>query len=163
ASFRLDWSDVAQASGAFSSPVIVSGSSILVASDDLELYSFDKTTGGQRWREKFDQVIHFAAAVQGQFVYVVDSAGTVYALSDLGTSWTRMWSPGLGTSPRCAVNIHSRILCTAGSDSRVCILPRFYVAQIRAIDVAGNNLQYPVVGNQFVYVGNTSLRAIDVF
>jgi outer membrane protein assembly factor BamB len=159
--FRSAWSQGAPAS--LSSPVIVVGQSVIVASEDLHLYNFDKTTGNQRWRRQFSNVIRHAIAVQQPFIFVVDSDGNLFSLIDQGNSIGVNWDVKLPSQPRSAPNLQGNFLFVAGTNNVLYAIDRNNGSIVWSISTPGNNLQYPIVGNQLLYVGNNSLRAVDIY
>lgn len=160
---RAAWPQLAQASRSLASPVIVVGSNVMVASEDLELYSFEKTTGNQRWRHRFDRVVRHAVAVQDPFIYVVDSDGNLFALLDQGNAITTHWQVRLPVLPKSAPNLSGNYLFIAGMDNRLYAVNRGDGSIAWSISTPGGNLQYPTVGNQLIYVGNSSLQAVDMY
>jgi outer membrane protein assembly factor BamB len=160
---RPAWPQPAQASRALSSPVIVVGANVIVASEDLELYSFDKNTGNQRWRRRFDQVIRHAIAVQHPFIYVVDSGGNLFSLIDQGNAIETLWQIRLPSPPKSAPNLSGNFLFIAGQDNVLYAINRADGSTAWSIPPSGGNLQYPTVGNQLIYVGNNSLQALDIY
>jgi outer membrane protein assembly factor BamB len=160
---RDAWPQPAQVSRSLSSPVIVVGQSVMVASEDLELYNFDKTTGSQRWRHRFDHVIRHAVAVHQPYIYVVDTDGNLFSFLDQGNAIAVYWWTKLPTQPRSAPNLQGNLLFIAGMNNRIYAINRDNGSIVWSIDTPGGNLQYPIVGNQLLYAGNNSLQAVDIY
>ncbi|MBX3001053.1 MAG: PQQ-binding-like beta-propeller repeat protein [Caldilineaceae bacterium] len=160
---RDAWPQPAQAPLSLSSPVIVAGQSVIVASEDLELNSFDKNSGNQRWRHRFTHVIRHAVAVLQPFVYVVDTDGNLFSFIDQGNAISPYWQVKLPTQPRSAPNLYGNFLFIAGMDNRLYAINKDNGAVVWSIATPGSNLQYPIAGNQLLYAGNNSLQAVDIY
>jgi outer membrane protein assembly factor BamB len=163
ATLRNAWPQPARASRSLSSPAIVVGSSVMVASEDLHLYNFDKATGNQRWRHNMNNVIRHAIAVQQPFIYAVDSDGNFFSFIDQGNAIATHWQVKLPAPPRSAPNLQGNFLFVAGTDNRLYAINRTDGSTAWFIITPGDNLQYPIVGNQLLYVGNDSLQAVDIY
>ncbi len=161
-----DWTTT-EAYQAFSSPVLVVGQSVLVANEDLHLYSFDRERGNQRWRYSIGEVVNVAPAAQiadGNLdVYVIDRSGRVFGLREQGNSANLLWMKSLNIIPQTGLNIAGDIVFATGQNSHVFALNRFTGDTIWEISTEGVSLQYPVVGDQLLYTGNQKLRAVDIF
>jgi outer membrane protein assembly factor BamB len=161
--YENEWLRPAQAAGPLSSPVIVGGASVLVASRDLHLYSFEKENGNQRWRYQFGQFIEQAVAVHDAIIYVVDTGGNVFALRDFGNQAQLLWSSSIQTTPAASPNVVGNILLIPGANNRLHAFNRLDSTRLWEVEVPGSRLQYPVVGGQLVFVGNASLQALDLY
>ena len=77
---------------ALSSPAAISGPSVLVASEDNHLYSFDRINGNQRWRRDIGEPIRVAPAVHENETYVATESGRIFAFDEFGTE---LWNTEL--------------------------------------------------------------------
>jgi outer membrane protein assembly factor BamB len=154
------WITEPQAGGSLVSPVVVAGSSAIVASSDGHLYSFDRVNGNQRWRTNLGQLITVSPAVDNSLIYVADDNGVVRALRDLGNATDELWSRSLGAPPISGINIFSRTLFINLSQ------------RITLIDAEDGDLlfelnlpvdpQPPAIGGQLLYVAAGAVRAYDL-
>ncbi len=161
---RFAWPAPAQAGRAMSSPVLVAGSAVFVASQDLYIYSFFKDVGNQRWRHLLGQVVEQAPAIQDNVLYAADLDGTVWALQDQGNRAAVLWSRSLGVQPSAGINLWGDLLFIPGVDHRLYALDR-RDGQIRwsyTFDPAGSRHLYPAIGDQLIYAADRTLVALDV-
>ena len=163
-----------QARADFSSPPVISGSIVIAASNDSQLYSFAKDQGNQRWRIPLPEkdvpnpapvIVQFTPAIQDPYIYVVDQKGEIIALRDTGNvSDAFFWRRKTGIAPSAPLNIDGDILYMAGSDhvlyafNRLDGSPRWTFPAPQ-----GTALQYPAIGDQMIYVGDGKLSALDVY
>jgi len=162
------WSpdNLATAGAGFSSPPVVIGSSVIAASLDSQLYSFDKAIGNQRWRVKLDSVVEYAPAVQDPYIYVVDQTGEVVSLRDTGNAADAVvWRKRLDARPSTAMNIRGDTLFASGLDHVLYALDRLNGGRERWRFSApqGPQLRYPAIGDQMIYVGDARLSALDIY
>ncbi len=158
------WPVPAQAGRAMSSPVLVAGDAVFVASQDFYIYSFFKEVGNQRWRHLLPQVVEQAPAIQDTVLYAVDLDGTVWALQDQGNRASVLWSVPLGVQPSAGINLWGDLLFIPGVDHGLYALDRRN-GQLRwryTLEPAGSRLLYPAVGDQLIYAADRSLVALDV-
>lgn len=158
----------ATAGGGFSSPPVVVGASVIAASLDSQLYSFDRAQGNQRWRIKLNAVVEQSPAVQDPYIYVVDQQGEVSALRDTGNPADAfVWRRDLNIPPSAPINIRGDILFVPGSDHILYALHRLDNGRNRwlfaAPETPESRLQYPAIGDQMIYVGDARLSAVDVY
>ncbi len=166
--YAFAWAGRATAAQGLSSNVTMANNSVLVASDDGHLYSFEYPSGNQRWRLIFNNPIPYGASIQDRYVYVVDLSGTVTALLDQGNRADPVWSQPLNIAPSGAINIaENQLLISTSSTSAQAVfsLDRFTTQELWRFnpDPRGNTLQRPTVGHQMVYVGGRYLWAIDLY
>jgi outer membrane protein assembly factor BamB len=162
------WPNQAQAGAALISPVIVSGSSVLVASADNHLYSFDRLNGNQRWRYDFDQPVRYAPVVRGSTIYAVDQSGRLFALEDRGNEAVPVWENPLALAqpPISGLNIYSGTLLLYLGNATTHQLYAVDSVESEIIDFTsptniGSGPRYPVLGDQLVYVYDAELANTD--
>ncbi|RME50645.1 MAG: hypothetical protein D6790_20970, partial [Caldilineae bacterium] len=161
---RFGWPDPATASRSMSSPVIVVGSSVLVASQDQHLYSFDKLQGNQRWRYQFPSFVQFAPAAQDNLVYAIDQDGVLVALEDQGNRTpVERWRRNMESPPSAGLNLRGDLLFVPGVNHTLYALNRQDGGERWRFTTSGNYLHYPAIGDQLVYVGDGALTALDVY
>lgn len=164
--WSADWSSTSVGS-AFSSPVIVVDGRVIVANEDLHIYSFDAQLGNQRWRYAIQQLVRVAPAAQfadGMLdIYVVDQTGRVIALRDQGNSAAQLWATPLNVTPVNGINVAGEFVFVSGQNGGIYALNRFTGVIVWQIVTDGSSLQYPVVGDQLLYIGNQRLKAVDIF
>ncbi len=154
------WTTEPQAGGSLVSPAVVAGSSVIVASSDGHLYSFDRVNGNQRWRTNLGQLITVAPAVDNSLVYVADDTGVVRALRDLGNATNEEWSRSLGAPPISGINVFSRTLLINLS-RRVALIDGEDGDLLTGLDLPADP-QYPAIGGQLLYVAADIIRAYDI-
>ncbi|MFZ1753850.1 MAG: PQQ-binding-like beta-propeller repeat protein [Caldilineaceae bacterium] len=158
-------SSQASAGDSFSSPPVIVGSTVLAASQDLHIYSFDSERGNQRWRINLNTIIKFSPAVQDPYIYVVDQTGLLVALRDTGNATdAQVWRNPTNIAPSAPLNIFGDILYMPGTDNVLYAFNRFdgsrrwaYLAPPR------RSLTYPAIGDQLIYAGDENLAALDVY
>ncbi len=162
----LAWPVPGQASQPLISPVAVSGASVLVASADHHLYSFDRINGNQRWRNNLGQPIRQAPAVVDGTIFVADETGRLIALQDRGNESVQIWNTSTGRPAVTSFNVYSDTLFIGlGADD---------VYEVVAVDrrdgsirnrhtMIGSVMRYPVIGDQLVYAAGGQVVARDVF
>ncbi len=163
------WPSPGLAGGGFTSPVVVGGQSVLVASADNQLYCFDRVDGHQRWRFNIGQPIHLAPTVQDSTIFVVDDSGRMFALQDNGNNAGLLWQRTLPKLPSSgfivAGNNASKlyISTTDGTQNQLFAVNRS-TGDLLGLDFkqTGTSFQSPTVGNQLLYVGGNSVWALDV-
>lgn len=166
------WTLVPRAAQDLISPAVVSDRGVASYSNDGHLYSFTLINGDQRWRtSEFGSRITRAPAVRDAMIYVADEGGEAYAIEDLGNSAAVRWRRGVdyGTTRVVAttgINMLGDILIYGarnGNDFYLVALNRGDGnKRYEPIPVTGNELRYPAIGNQMVFVGNEFVQAIDV-
>ncbi len=156
----------AQAAQALISPVAISNASVIVASADNHLYSFDRTNGNQRWRFNIGQQVRMAPAVDNGHIYVADVTGRIFAFEDRGNEAVQIWQSSIAIPPVSSFNIISDTLFISGmkdTDHRVFTINRDDGTIIRTFTTTGNGLQYPTLGDQLLYVADGNLVALDLY
>ncbi|RIK50620.1 MAG: hypothetical protein DCC57_11690, partial [Chloroflexi bacterium] len=164
-SVSLAWPAPAQASQALISPAVVTGASVVVASADQHLYSFDRINGNQRWRNNLGQPIRQAPAVLGGEIFVADDAGRLIALADRGNESVQIWNTGTGLPAVTSFSVYSDTLFVGvGQDGSYQLLAvdRDNGAVLRTFTLTGSPLRYPAVGDQLVYAAAGVVVALDV-
>ncbi len=160
------WPSLGLAGGAFTSPVVVAGESVLVASADGHLYSFGRTAGNQRWRYLVGPPMRFAPVVQDTTIYLVDDDGRIMALQDLGGQASVVWQNTLPQPPSSGFTVVGSKLYVStmsGGTHQVLAVNRGNGGiESAKFDTTGNYLHAPAVGNQLLYVGDSSLWALDL-
>jgi outer membrane protein assembly factor BamB len=160
------WPTIAQAAGPLISPVVVVGSSVVVASADNHLYAFDRTNGNQRWRFNLGQRVTVAPLALDGRIYIADEAARIIALIDNGNEAVEDWRNSLPLPPVSSFNVHSDTLFIAvgrENDHQMLAVDRTNGNTLRSLATTGSGLRYPVVGDQLVYVADGQLIAWDVF
>jgi len=160
------WPSLGLAGGAFTSPVVVAGESVLAASADGHLYSFGRTAGNQRWRFLVGRPMRFAPVVQDTLIYLVDDDGRIMALQDLGDQATIIWQNTLPKPPSSGFTMAGGKLYVStmsGTEHQVLAVNRSNGGIEGAkFNTTGNYLHLPAVGNQLLYVSDGSLWALDL-
>ncbi len=165
---QLGWPAGGQAGlagGAFTSGAIVVGGSVIAASADGHIYSFDRDSGSQRWRFFLGEGVRATPLADGGLIFVVTESGRLVALEDQGLQAVQRWSEALGVQPRGMVAAAARILLTAraADGERLLILERNSGSLLRSVNLGAAASQIPAVGGQTVYVASDIVRAIDIF
>ena len=157
------WFTEPQAGGSLISPAIVAGSSVVVASSDGHLYSFDRVNGNQRWRTNLGRLVTAAPAFDSGLLYAVDESGVLRALRDLGNATDEEWSRTLSAPPMAPVsginvfsrtlfiNLNQRLVAIDGEDGHT-----IYDLPLPATS------HRPAIGGQLIYVTAGTLRAYDL-
>ena len=154
------WTTEPQAGGSLVSPAVVAGSSVIVASSDGHLYSFDRVNGNQRWRTNLGQLVTVAPAVDNNLVYVADDTGVVRALRDLGNATNEEWSRSLGAPPISGINVFSRTLLV-NLNQRITLIDAEDGDLLTELNLPADP-QYPAIGGQLLYVAADVIRAYDL-
>ena len=147
---------------------IVEGNNVFTASQDRHLYSLDRQGGNQRWRAAINESSKHPVAVANGQVFLIDDAGMVYQwrISEEASLIQRQLSP-----PCAGLNLVDKYVIAAvdgigDSSDQIILMDRESgdLSLNGAIaDIEGNQLQYPAVGGQLVFAGNTNVHALDVF
>lgn len=160
------WPAVAQASLSLISPAVVSGSSVVVASADNHLYSFDRTNGNQRWRINLGQPIRQSPAIGDGLIFVADETGRLIALQDRGNEAIQLWNTDTSLPPVTSFSVYSDTLFIGvgqGENYELLHLDRDNGVILHRYGMTGSRLRYPAVGDQLVYAAGGWLAALDVF
>lgn len=156
--------NVAQAGGAFTSPAVVVGNSVLVASQDNHLYSFDRINGNQRWRFSVGRVLRLSPTVHEGLIYLPLEDGLVLALHEEGGQATERWRANLPGPPVTAMAVHANALyVVAGQPNnyQLVTLDRGNGTILRTMSLSGQSVTQPAIGEQLLYVGGNALTALD--
>ena len=147
---------------------IVEGSNVFTASQDRHLYSLDTLGGNQRWRAAIKEPSNYPVAVANGQVLLIDNTGLVHQwrISDESSLIQRQLSP-----PRAGLNLADKYVIaavdgTGDSSDQIVLMDREsgdLALDGTIADIEGNQLQYPAVGGQLVFAGNTDVHALDVF
>jgi outer membrane protein assembly factor BamB len=155
-----------QTAGPLTSPAAVAGSSVLVASADGHLYSFDRDNGNQRWRFQLAESLVQPPTILDGRIYLATAAGRFTALEDRGNEAVPLWSvSGLGQPPVTSFNIFSDTLFIgvgAPNSYQLAAVDRDDGALLRTYPVTGQSLRYPAIGDQLIYVAGDQIVALDV-
>lgn len=163
-SLQPDWPNPFQATGAMSSPVLVTGGFVFAASDDSHIYKLDRTYGNQQRSFATNQRISAGPLVQDGLVYFVTQAGTSYALS---LELQQIWQSSVNGTPFTP-------LYQSGNRLFIGVQEIDGVRRIMKIDRINSGTIFPeryqttdpysamAIGNQLLYIGDPSLRAIDL-
>lgn len=160
------WSGSAQAAGGLSSPAVIAGDSVLVASDDGHLYSFDRTNGNQRWRFNLGGIVRMGPVVHDGAVYVADENRRIHGLEDRGNQAVRIWERVYDFAPREALTAYGDsifIVIAQGSDGALLGMNRDNGDIVRNVSFNTSPLRYPVIGDQLLYLAGNTLRAFNLF
>ena len=163
--FSFSWPAAAQAGQALTSPPAVGGNSVLVGSADNHLYSFDRLNGNQRWRNDLGSVVRVSPIFYDGEFFVVDEAGLMRAFEDHGNGVTEIWNAQAGKPPLTSFNVYSDTLFLAvgqGAEHQLLAIDRDNGDRLHSFDVTGPGLRYPVIGEQLIYVADSSIWALDV-
>ncbi len=163
------WPGPALAGGPFTTGAVVGGSSVLAVSADTQLYSFDRVDGHQRWRYQIGQSVRRTPTIQDNNIYVVSDDGQqLFALVDAGNAANLVWQKRLPRKPTSGVVVGSnnaaRLFISTLENNQAF----FYALNRSTGDVLQEKqlgtaaLQTPTLGGQLVYVGGSSLWALDV-
>lgn len=163
---ELAWPGVAQAGQGFVSPAIVSSEGVLAGSADNHLYSFDRVNGNQRWRYNLGQPVRMAPLLYDNEIFVADETGRVFAFEDRGNQAVEIWNSTYGQPPITSFNVYSDTLFLGigqGADHILLAIDRDNGTVLRQRSYTGPGLRYPAIGDQLIYVADSTLVALDVF
>ena len=157
------WSS-SPAGGNLTSPAVVSGDSVVVASSDNHIYSYNRSAGSQQWRLDIGTRVTVAPAVRDDLIVVVDVSGSVIALRDNGNSATELWRSSNGSlPPTSGPNFVGDLPLVAGSNGATHAVAIFNSSGQRgfaaALDAAP---QHPAFGDQLTYIGHAGVSAYDM-
>jgi outer membrane protein assembly factor BamB len=168
--FTLKWK--AQTGQALTSAPAVFGNSVLVASADGHLYSFDRNNGSQRWRVNLNAIVRQAPIVYEGEIFVAAENNTLYAFEDRGNGAAQIWSQtydgGLGPAVT-SFNIYSDTLFIAVASTAseafhsMLMVDRDNGTILRTEGMSGPGMRYPAIGDQLVYIANGFVQGMDVF
>lgn len=150
----------------FTSGAIVVGNTVLAASADGHLYSYERESGSQRWRYFVGDVIRAAPLFEGGQIYAITENGKLVALEDQGNQALLKFEVQLSAQPRGGILAAAgRLILTAraADGERLFILDRSNGAVLRNVNLGGETAQMPAVGRQLVFVAGNIIRAIDIW
>lgn len=160
----------AEITGDITTPVLVYGSFVLVASTDRHIYGIDRFGGNQIWKYDVNAVINQPPALQDNVYYFVDDQNRAMAvpLGSQSPLWqTRLYVPNLSDTATADTGF-----ITAGTVLFVSVKygDRHYIIQmdrygggvLRSFDIGTFPPQPLAVGNQLLYVAGNGLWALDV-
>jgi outer membrane protein assembly factor BamB len=163
------WSQEARAGLGLNSPVAVAGSNILVGSLDSHLYSFERTTGTQRWRDDLCEdgcrQMTLAPMIYENEIFIADQNRTLWAFANPNAP-SQLWRVTIAQQPLTSFNIYSDTLFLAtgeGSSHNLLALDRDNGALRWQRTTEGPGLRYPVIGDQLVYAADGTVEAYDFF
>ncbi len=157
------WSS-SPAGGDLVSPAVVSGDSVLVASADNHLYSYNRSAGSQQWRLDIGTRVTVAPAVRDDLIVVVDVNGSVIALRDNGNSATELWRSSNGNlPPTSGPTFAGDLPLVAGSNGATHAVAIFNSSGQRGFAAALDAPpQHPAFGDQMTYIGHAGVSAYDM-
>ncbi len=159
-----DWPNPYPATAPMSSPVLVTGGFVFVASDDSHIYKLDRTYGNQQRSFATNQRVSAGPLVQDGLIYLVTQTGTSYALS---LELQQVWQSTVNGSPFTP-------LYQAGNRLFIGVQESDGIRRLMKIDRINSGTIFPeryqtadpypamAIGNQLLYIGDPSLRAIDI-
>ena len=152
------------AGGNLTSPAVVSGDSVVVASADNHLYSYNRSAGSQQWRLNIGTRVTVAPAVRDDLIVVVDVNGSVIALRDNGNSATELWRSSNGSlPPTSGPTFVGDLPLVAGSNGATHAVALFNSSGQRGFAAALDAPpQHPAVGDQLTYIGHAGVSAYDM-
>jgi outer membrane protein assembly factor BamB len=166
--FNPAWSLEARAGLGFVSPVAVVGANVLVGSQDNHLYSFERSTGTQRWRDELCEdgcrQMTLAPMIYENEIFIADQNRTVRALAN-PNSPNELWRVAIPQPALTSFNIFSDTLFLAtgeGANHTLLALHRDNGAVRWSHATTGPGLRYPVIGDQLVYAADSTIEAYDV-
>lgn len=153
------------AGGAFTSGIMVFNANVVAASTDGHVYSFDRESGGQRWRYFVGETVTATPLALNGIIYVLTQAGEMIPLTEQGAENSdSVW--GFNLTPHGSpVSSFGRILFTArsGDVDRLYAVDPTFGAIVQNVTITGTNVSAPSLGGQLVYVTGDRLRAHDFF
>ncbi len=158
-----DWPNPFPATGAMSSPILVTGGYVIAASDDSHIYKLDRTYGNQQRSFATNQRVTAGPLVQDGLIYFVTQAGTSYALN---MELQQVWQSTVNGAPFTPLYQSGNRLFIGAQESegkRIMKIDRINSGTVFPERYQTTDL-YPAmaVGNQLLYIGDPSLRAIDL-
>lgn len=160
----------AETTGEITTPALVYGSFVLVASTDRHIYGFDRTEGNQIWKYNINAVINQPPALQDNVYYFVDDQNRAAAIA-LGTQnplWqTRLAVPNISDSATADTGFvvagDALFVGVKHNDRHYIIqLDRHRGGVLRSFDIGSVASQPLVVGHQLLYVAANGLWALDI-
>jgi len=150
----------------YTSGAVVMGSSVVAASADGHIYSFDRESGSQRWRYNLGENVRVTPLALGGVIYVLSESGKMTALEDQGLNASVRWQESYNAQPHGGiVAAGNRLLFTGRQPDaeRLFIINPANGAVLEAVSLGTAPLQMPAAGGQLVYVVSDAVRAIDIF
>jgi outer membrane protein assembly factor BamB len=161
---RRAWPDNEGATGGgVTSPVVVVGLSVVVASADLNLYSLGRDMGNQRLRHPLPSPVRVAPAMVDNIIYAATENGVVLALQDQGGGAVELWSTNLGAVPAAGINAWERFLFVPGANGLLYALNQEGGEIAWSRPIPGPQMQYPAMGRNLLYVGSQNILALDIY
>ncbi len=165
--YQLDWPSPFRAVAAMNSAVIVAGGYVIVGNQDNHLYGLDRTFGNQQWAFNLNQPLANAPVAQDNLIYFVNSGGLLYALNVVGNQAQQLWANSINGVPISNLYLAGNRLLIATQETdgtrRIVAMDRTTGA-LFAERYTGTPQLAPhlAVGNQSLYIGDPSLRAVDI-
>ena len=166
APIQTDWFNPFQVVGPIIAPVIVTGGFVIIGGDDNHIYALDRVFGNQQHSFNIGQKMAFGPVAQDGVIYFVDRGGFSHALN---LNLQQIWRSTINGAPVTPLYLaDTRLLIAAQESDGV----RRILAIDRSLDKNGTVFPerydttdlFPAmaVGNQLLYIGDPSLRAIDI-
>lgn len=150
------------------SPLTVSGSNIVVSSSDNHIYFLGREAGNQRNRVLIDGVSRLAAAHADGSVYLFDINGRLLKLTSANDGIQDSLQLAQPSPNAGGINLIGDYLLVSavGANSgsgRLYLVDRNDLTLLAEKAIAGADIQYPAVGDQLVYVGGSTVYALDPY
>ncbi|MEZ4614656.1 MAG: PQQ-binding-like beta-propeller repeat protein [Caldilineaceae bacterium] len=155
-----------QTVGPIIAPIVVANNFVIIAGDDSHIYALDRAFGNQQRSVNIGQKMAFGPVAQDGVIYFVDQSGFSYALN---FELAQIWRSTINGTPLTPLYLAGNRLFigTREADGAVRIL-----SIDRSLDKNGtvfperyNGTElFPAmaIGHQLIYIGDPSLRAIDI-
>ncbi len=153
--------------GSINNPLLVSGGLVIAAGGaDSHLYALDRPFGNQQRSFDIAQPMAFGPVALDRIIYFTDVTGGIYAINIEPNTPGIVWTNNLGGAPKAPLYLAERRLFTAalvGDQYRVLAIDRLNNGTVLAEQYSATAELYPAfaVGNQLLYVADSSLRALD--
>jgi outer membrane protein assembly factor BamB len=163
------WAAPASVAGSFTTPVLVAGSSVIVASSEPSLYGFDRNFSNQTWKYTLPSRVSRPMALQDTILYFADDAGFITALP-LGSNVT-VWRTNLGIPSGPTVATANTGVTVAGNALYIGIASgsnyvvrhdRVGGAPLNSLDIGAVAPRPFAIGSQLLYVAGAKLWALDL-
>jgi outer membrane protein assembly factor BamB len=151
-------------------PVVVAGQYVIVASQDGNIYGFDRATGNQIWKSFIDSITQ-PLLVQDNTLYYVDSATNRAVAIPLGAAFP-LWEVNLSV-PNVSFNVQPASGFVAAGNRLYLVVNSngiYYVVQmdrtaggaLAAFPIGSAPPQSLAIGAQMLYVAGAALWALDL-
>lgn len=163
---QSDWPAPFQPPGSILAPIVVTGRYVVFGANDNRIYALDRPVGNQQRSFDTGQPLVFSPVVEGGIVYYVDQGGIAHAWNIEADQET--WSTTINGIPKSPLYLAGRRLFIAMQENA----GGWFIISINRADgtldlatrytALGQLSEEFAVGNQLLYVGDPSLRAIDI-